>query len=38
MILAGVSVAVAWHFTQQMLAEVLPAADFPALREFSARA
>ena len=38
MILAGVSVAVAWHFTQQMLAEVVPAADFPGLREFSARA
>jgi glutathione S-transferase len=35
---AGVSTAVAWHFTQQMLAEVVPAANFPALREFSARA
>jgi glutathione S-transferase len=35
---AGVSVAVAWHFTQRMLAEVVPAPDFPALREFSARA
>jgi glutathione S-transferase len=35
---AGVSVAVAWHFTQQTLAELVPAADFPALREFSSRA
>jgi glutathione S-transferase len=35
---AGVSVAVAWHFTQQTLAEVVPAADFPALQEFSSRA
>jgi hypothetical protein len=33
-----VSAAVAWHFTQQMLAEGVPAADFPALREFSAGA
>ena len=35
---AGVSVAVAWHFTQQMLPEVVPGANYPALREFSAKA
>jgi len=35
---AGVSVAVAWHFTQQMLPEVVRAADYPALREFSVKA
>jgi glutathione S-transferase len=35
---AGVSVAIAWHFTQQMLPEVVPAANYPVLREFSARA
>jgi glutathione S-transferase len=35
---AGVSVAVAWQFTQQMLPEVVPAANHPVLREFSARA
>ncbi len=36
--LAGVSIAVAWHFTQQMLPEVVPAPDFPALRALSAAA
>jgi glutathione S-transferase len=35
---AGVSAAVAWHFTQQTLPEVVPASDYPWLREFSARA
>jgi len=35
---AGVSVAVAWHFTQQMLPEVVPAAKFPHLVAFSAAA
>jgi hypothetical protein len=35
---AGVSAAVAWYFTQQMLPEVVPARDHPALREFSAKA
>jgi glutathione S-transferase len=35
---AGVSVATAWHFTQQVLAEVVPASDFPILREYSAQA
>lgn len=35
---AGVSVAVAWHFTQSMLPEIVNASDYPALREFSANA
>ena len=35
---AGVSAAVVWHFTQQMLPEVVPAQNYPGLREFSARA
>jgi glutathione S-transferase len=35
---AGVSVAVAWNFTQQMVPEVVPDANYPALREFSAKA
>lgn len=35
---AGVSTAVAWQFTQQMLPELVPAADYPALREFSRQA
>jgi glutathione S-transferase len=35
---AGVSVAVAWQFTQQMLPEVVPGANYPALRELSAKA
>nr|WP_316639688.1 glutathione S-transferase [uncultured Roseateles sp.] len=35
---AGVSVAVAWHFTQQMLPEVVPAEGFPRLVAFSAAA
>ena len=35
---AGVTVAVAWHFTQQMLPEVVPAADHPALAAWSAQA
>ncbi len=35
---AGVSVAVAWHFTQQMLPQVVPAAKFPHLVAFSAAA
>lgn len=28
---AGITVAVGWHFTQQVLAEVVPAEDFPLL-------
>lgn len=35
---AGVSAAVAWHFTEMMLPEVVNAANYPALREFSCRA
>jgi glutathione S-transferase len=35
---AGISVAVAWHFTQQMLPELVPATHYPALRELSAKA
>lgn len=35
---AGVSTAVAWQFTQQMLPEVVPAENYPALREFSCTA
>lgn len=35
---AGVSAAVAWQFTQQMLPEVVRAADFPSLVAFSAQA
>lgn len=34
---AGVSAAVAWHFTQQMLPEIVPAADYPALVAFSSK-
>lgn len=32
---AGVSVAVAWEFTQQMLPELVPAANYPHLLAFS---
>jgi glutathione S-transferase len=35
---AGVTVAVAWHFTQQMIPDIVAAADFPALRAMSERA
>jgi glutathione S-transferase len=35
---AGVSVAVAWTFTQHMLPEVIAAKDFPRLVDFSAAA
>jgi glutathione S-transferase len=35
---AGISTAVAWHFSQQMLPEVVPAADYPALAAFSTEA
>jgi len=35
---AGVSAAVAWHFTQMMLPEVIIASDHPTLHEFSAQA
>ena len=35
---AGVSAAVAWHFTQQMLPEVVSAANYPSLVAFSTKA
>lgn len=35
---AGVTVAVAWHFAQQMVADDLPAGRFPGLAAFSAAA
>lgn len=34
----GLCTAVAWHFTQQMLPEIVPAASFPHLVAFSAAA
>ena len=34
----GVTTGITWHFTQAMIPEVVNAADYPALREFSARA
>jgi len=35
---AGVTTAVAWHFTQMTLPEVVRVSDFPALQQFSAKA
>ena len=35
---AGISTAVAWHFTQMMLPEVVDATNYPALRALSAAA
>ncbi|MDD5333772.1 MAG: glutathione S-transferase [Rhodoferax sp.] len=35
---AGVSAAVAWHFIQQMLPEVVNADQYPLLRQFSSQA
>lgn len=35
---AGVSTAVAWHFTQQMIPDVVPAARYPQLAAYSAMA
>ncbi len=35
---AGISTAVAWHFSQMTLPEVVLAADFPALQRYSAAA
>ena len=35
---AGVSTAIAWHFTQQMLPQVVLAANYPALQAFSREA
>lgn len=34
---AGVSAAVAWHFTQMTLPEIVNAANYPTLREFSSQ-
>ncbi|CAN5677448.1 glutathione S-transferase [soil metagenome] len=35
---AGVSVAVAWQFTQKMHPEIVPAENYPALQAFAAKA
>lgn len=35
---AGVTLGVAWHFTQQMVPELVPAQSFPALVAYSAAA
>ena len=35
---AGISVAVAWHFTQQMMPEIVSALDYPRLQAFSIEA
>lgn len=35
---AGVTTAIAWHFAQQMMPEVVPAAGFPALAAYSTQA
>lgn len=35
---AGVTMAVAWHFTQQMLPGVVAPANYPGLQAFSAQA
>ncbi|HWW04431.1 glutathione S-transferase [Collimonas sp.] len=35
---AGVTTAVAWHFTQMMLPEIVIAADYPTLQSFSEQA
>jgi hypothetical protein len=35
---AGITTAVAWHFTQMMLPEVVPASSYPALQAFSLQA
>jgi glutathione S-transferase len=35
---AGLSIAVAWHFTQQLIPDVVPAERFPALTAFAALA
>jgi glutathione S-transferase len=38
MMQAGVTTAIAWHFAQQMLPQLLPTAQFPLLAAFSAQA
>lgn len=35
---AGVTTAVAWHFTQQLLPDVVPVASYPSLQAFSVQA
>jgi glutathione S-transferase len=35
---AGVTTAITWHFAQQMLPQLVPAAQFPVLAAFSAQA
>jgi glutathione S-transferase len=35
---AGVAIAITWHFIQQMLPDVVSAADYPALTAFSRQA
>ncbi len=35
---AGISIAVAWHFTVQTVADALPAQDYPLLAALSAAA
>ncbi len=35
---AGVTTAISWHFAQQMLPLLVPAAQFPVLAAFSAEA
>jgi glutathione S-transferase len=35
---AGISIAVAWNFTQRMMPEIVPAAAYPLLSEFSRQA
>ncbi|AIY41940.1 Glutathione S-transferase [Collimonas arenae] len=35
---AGVTTAVAWHFTQMMLPEIVIASDYPSLQAFSEKA
>lgn len=35
---AGVTTAIAWHFTQQLLPEIVPIANYPVLAAYSAKA
>jgi len=35
---AGITTAIAWHFAQMMVPDVVPANDFPRLKDFSLRA
>jgi glutathione S-transferase len=35
---AGITTAISWHFAQQMLPQLVPAAQFPVLAAFSAQA